>query len=205
MTPELEALGYVPNYKNIRPGDVLLYQRIVPNGTSRIVHVGQANQRNNTWYHAAICIAQWRIVEARVVNNVSNDVLTRCVHNHRILVRRPRMFTEISEDQAEILGLKIAVEAAMHQGIAKYGIRAAISTKLRLSKQWRRRVKSNSGPELNPESIICSGLYARCYNLATGKFIQTVEDLRTAEPITPAFLVGTSQLMDVKVGWLRLT
>ncbi|MGV1905049.1 hypothetical protein [Agrobacterium cavarae] len=208
LTKKQRKLGFLPNINNIRPGDLILTQPSKLAWRAMAIQLGQKLQKSdesNKWTHAATYVGEWRVVEATPQEDVSSGTLLSWVPCKKILVRRPKIFETESLETARHLGMQIALEAALKQGIATYGTKSFPSVISRLIPKNRNKVKNNLPPEHMNESLICSTLYAECYTLALGPDIRPNKDMRrTQEPVSPSLLAGLSSLVDVKVGWARI-
>lgn len=205
LTKRQLNFGYVPDISALHPGDLLLTQNV---GKSDIVSVcinwAQKPQysENGLWTHAAVYAKDWRFIEATPENNVSNGTLLQWIPDTKILVRRPTFFKTLSPHDAYATGMAIALEAAMLQGVGIYGKDEAIGIWARLLDRTRRKLTTRS--ETSREALVCSGLYAKCFNIATQVQLLTYEMQRNDEPITPALLANISTFYDVDIGWVKL-
>lgn len=154
------------------------------------------------WTLAAVYARDWRFIEATPEDDVVNGTILQWVPNAKILVRRPTLFQTLSAEAAYRLGMAIALEAAMLQGVAVYGKDEAVGIWSRLSEKRRRMFAPKN--ETHTRSIVCSGLYAKCFNIATQVQLLTYEMQRNDEPITPVLLANVTALYDVKIGWAKL-
>lgn len=208
LTQEQVDFGFVPDVTGLRAGDLILFQPLVPSFAQTGIINAQKPQYaaptgEQTWTHAAVYLKDWRLIEAVPGDHVTHGNLLSSVPNCRILVRRPALFTQKTPAEAELLGMQLALEAALHLGVARYGLVAAMLIKLRIKSPTIRLPQKYS--EMKANSIICSGLYAKCFQIAaSGNSLMTAEMLRNDVPVTPFLLSQVSSLTDVAVGWSKL-
>lgn len=204
LTEAQRQFGYVPDVASLLPGDLILTRTLKPDLGTIAIEAAQRLQNSNTamWTHAAIYATDWRVFEATPKQNVASGNMLSWLPHTRISIRRPASFYDLSPHEAEVAGLRLVMEAALLQHKAKYGLLAAGAIGLRLMDRLRRPTTISKGTEA--ESIICSGLYAKCYSISTGSQLLTTDMIRSEEPITPGLLAGLNTLRAVDVGWLKL-
>ncbi|KAA0070013.1 NlpC/P60 family protein [Tardiphaga sp. P9-11] len=208
LTQEQIDFGFVPDITGLRAGDLILLQPLEPSKAQTEIINAQKPQYvapagTQTWTHAAVYLKDWRLIEAVPGDHVTHGNLLASVPNSRILVRRPALFTQKAPSEAELLGMQLALEAALHLGVARYGLVAAFLIKFRIKSPTIRLPQKYS--ELKSDSIICSGLYAKCFQIAaSGNSLLTADMQRNDVPVTPFLLSQVSSLTDIKVGWSKL-
>lgn len=205
ITPEQEQFGFMPNVEALRVGDLLLAKRLRPDTGTRLVQTAQDfhGAVGAEWTHAAIYAGEWRIFEANPKTNISTGRLDSWIPQTTILVRRPILFGHMTEMEGRLAGAKLALEAAMLQTDGRYGMGSLVSVGLRLLSNYVPGM-SSSPPELQNSSIICSGLYAKCYAITTGNSLMSAEQIRTDEPVTPQLLSRVTSLETIEIGWRKL-
>lgn len=208
LSQEQLRFGFLPNLDRLQVGDLLLTQPIARNQVAaRVSQRAQSNQYVDgaQWTHAAIYVHDWRVIEATPENNVANGTILAWVPGRKILVRRPTALIGMQPSKARFRGMQIALEAAMLKGEAEYGLKSAIGVYFRLGRFRPLAAYRRPQPdEMSKTSIICSGLYAKCYYVAMEQSLLTVEMQRSEEPVTPELLARISTLSDVSVGWSRI-
>lgn len=204
LTDVQKNFGYVPDVSQLRPGDLLLTRTSKFDLGAVGIELTQRLQNPATaqWTHAAIYAGDWRVFEATPNSNVASANIVSWMPHTKIMARRPAAFAEMSEADALVVGLRLVVEAALLQSNASYGKSAAGMIPLRLF--WRGKNKGPAISETANASIICSGLYVKCFSLSTGAQLLPLEMLRTDEPITPALLAGIDTLQTLNIGWNKL-
>jgi hypothetical protein len=206
ITAAHRSFGYLPDVSSLRPGDLLLIQRIggADIGTSAI-RFAQRNKRVATsdFTHAGIYAGQWRVFEANPKTNISTGRLIDWIPNSKILVRRPVIFNGLPELEGRMLGAELALEAAMLQSTGRYGMKAALDVGLRLV-LGRIPGLDHTPAEMRNDSIICSGLYAKCFAITMRQSLLSAEQIRTDEPITPELLARLPSLETIEVNWRNL-
>ena len=205
LSPAQAKFGYVPDRSSLRPGDLLLTRTLDFELTSAGISFTQRLQRNEhtDWTHAAIYADDWRVFEATPESNVASANIVNWMPNTAIMVRRPVKFDHLSKDDAMLAGMRLVMEAALMQGNATYGKTTAAMILLRVLKAFR-NIPAPVQAEQKAGSIICSGLYAKCFNITTGEHLTPKEMLRSDEPVTPALLAGLDTLRPVDIGWCRI-
>jgi hypothetical protein len=207
LTDEQIRFGFVPDISKLRAGDLILTKAIDPSAAQRQITDVQTQQyaqrlANAEWTHAAIYVRDWRVIEATPGNNVAHGDMLSWIPSYCLRVRRPTIYNTKTPAEAEMLGMSLALEAALQLGVARYGILAALAIKLRLKPHRPRLLAKHS--ETNSNSIICSGLYAKCFQISSQASLLTNTMQRHDEPITPRLLSEISTLEDVPIGWAKL-
>ncbi len=205
ITPQQEQFGFMPNVEALRVGDLLLAKRLQPDTGTRLIRRAQDahGTLGSQWSHAAIYAGEWRIFEANPKTNISTGRLDSWIPQTTILVRRPALFSQMPETEGKLAGARLALEAAMLQTNGRYGMAAAFGVGVRLVTNYVPGL-SSAPPELQNASIICSGLYAKCYAITTRSSLMSAEQIRTDEPVTPQLLSRVTSLETIEIGWRRL-
>lgn len=205
LTQEQLEFGLVPDKDQIKPGDLLLTRSIQKKGlsSSAIREAQHAQYSDRTsWTHAAIYAQDWRVIEATPAKNVSSVNIIGWLPHTKILVRRPKAFENMQDSDALLYGMSIALEAAMFQGVAAYSMKSALGIFRRVTGTMKSVFVDHD--ETDTRSIVCSGLYAKCYGIARQVSLLTPDMQRQNTPVTPALLANVSSLYDVDVGWMQL-
>lgn len=206
ITAAHRSFGYLPDVSSLRPGDLLLVQRLdgADVGTSAI-KLAQSKKRvaTSAFTHAAIYAGQWRVFEANPKTNISTGRLIDWIPNSKILVRRPVAFSQLPDLEGRLLGSELALEAAMLQSTGRYGMKAALDVGIRLV-LGRIPGVDHTPPEMRGDSIICSGLYAKCFAITMRQSLLSAEQIRTDEPVTPELLARLPSLETIAVNWRKL-
>lgn len=205
---EIMRFGHVINKKRLFPGDLILSVPLRGGGKFSALtrNVQEARFRNHfDWTHAMVYYHDWIVIEATPEDNVSDGSILNIMLDHRIMVRRGKYLIEQIKagkvDFARTIGLTIALEASLLQTTAKYGKLSALSIYIR----DKLRAGFPRPDETRKKSIICSGLYARSYRIATGRGLLSAAQERAEESITPALLANSDELETVNVGWAMLS
>lgn len=204
LTERQREFGYVPDLSSLRPGDLILTRTLNFNVGTILIEQTQRLQNPATavWTHAAIYATDWRVFEATPRSDIASGNMLSWMPDTSILVRRPVDFDRLETMEANILGLKLVMEAALLQSKARYGLLAAGGIPFRLLD--KARAAWFPAKETDAVNIICSGLYAKCFSVSCGGHLLTRDMLRSDEPITPSLLAGLETLRTVNVGWLEL-
>jgi hypothetical protein len=196
--------GYLPNIKKIKPGDVLLTSSVEPNAAGGLVSYFQRKQTIHTakWTHAAVYVGDWAVIEAVPLHGIRLGSILDYVPDHKMLFRRPQVMCGGDAHGSEIMGLKIALQAALRVPNSRYGwvkayeISRNLARKARYVFDWRNEETSGN--------FVCSGLYSKCVSIATGQFLAPASFIEQDQPVTPAMLAGASTLQTLDVGWGKL-
>ena len=191
IPPGVRAFGYILEIGQLRPGDLLLFSTIKPTHIAKAISAAQRNSgfsdEDARWTHAAVHIADGRMVEAVPVGGVQLGFLFDRILTSLVCVRRRAGLTKLQ--RAEIC---INALSRLGQGYSLsyiWRIRELLSSRIR----WD-PIHNDDAPN------ICSMLYSDA-------FIAATKDLVVADKwsgISPAHLSATERLADVKVDWLRL-
>jgi hypothetical protein len=181
---------FVPNFRECRPGDVILFPDVTPNVFSRVISNAQLNLHSELdarWTHTAVYLYDDQVVEAVPLPGVRTRSLYEDIPDRILRVRR-RQGLDVEQRY------KIALRALsmMH---SRYSFGAAFSI------GWRSLGISNrlGAPTFGPV-IICSKVFYDAYLEIARTLLQgcSIDAL-----ITPAHLSATADLVDVQVPWLR--
>lgn len=193
VPPGVRAIGAVPDFGAIQPGDLILFSSLRPGiiakGIQAIQYLGGYDAAAAQWTHAAVYTGHGHLAEATLAGVRPGSIDKYLTGKHLILVRR-------SPDLTLEQGYQVAIRALEHHGRA-YGILTAALLGLHaaLFGIWR------TAPWPPPRTpSICSMLYAEAFSWVTGK---TIDNLEPGE-ITPAHLRQTQMLLDVEVTWVQI-
>jgi len=191
ISPDVRTFGYIPDMDKLLPGDLLLFSTIKPSRITRFISTAQLNSgfsdEHARWTHAAVHIANGRMVEAVPVGGVKFGFLFDRILTSLVCVRRRENLTKLQ--RAEIC----------------INVLSRLGKSYSMSYIWRtRKLLSNRfhwDPIHNDDKPnICSMLYSDA-------FIASNIDLvvrRQSSGISPAHLSATTTLDDIKVDWMRL-
>lgn len=191
IPPKVRKFGYVPNFRECLPGDLILFRSVSYDFFGRSISRAQRSfpDEDAQWTHAAVFLYDDRIVEAVPVGGVRTRSLCEDIPNRILRVRRRQGLSESDR-------YKIALRALSMLGSA-YSLNAALSigwrTRLGI---WDRIGVPNFGPV-----IICSKVFHDSYIDITRSLLQGCS---IDSPITPAHLSATTDLQDIAIGWIQL-
>ncbi len=186
------AFGFVPNFRECLPGDLILFRDVAPNIFGRAISHTQSathSDENAQWTHAAVFLYDDQIAEAVPFSGVRTRSLYADIPNRILRVRRRRDLA--LEDR-----YKIALRALSMLG-SRYSFEAALSIGWR-SLGFLDRV---GAPKFGP-IVICSKVFHDAHVEITRTLLQGCS---IDAPITPAHLSATSSLEDIPLPWLKLT
>lgn len=186
------AFGYVPNFRECMPGDLILFRDVRPNIFSRAIVTAQSalhSIENAQWTHAAVFLYDDLVAEAVPFFGVRTRSLYLDIPSRILRVRR-RLDLSIDDRY------KIALRALSMLG-SRYSLRAALSI------GWRSLGFSArfGAPKFGPV-IICSKVYHDAYVEITRTLLPGCS---IDAPITPAHLSATTGMEDVAVPWLEVS
>lgn len=190
--------GYLPNVEKWLPGDLILigatFDHWSVRQTWQAQGVGEAGFPwcHARWYHAAVYVGNYHLVEAEFPAGVVCRSLLHYVKNkHLIRVRR-------APNLSEAMRYQIALNA-MQLISLKYDWKAVARKRV---KGWFSDdpLSHASNDQLEKYSRFCSQLYADAYNSAL--IGQPHGALGTS--LWPAELSATDLLVDVPFGWIQL-
>jgi hypothetical protein len=153
------------------------------------------------WTHVAIYVSDWEIIHCRPLKGVHLDTLLNLVITHRIAARRLTAIMDASALEAENMGLKIALEAALDIKNSKYDYYGAyrvfaecVRLKLRFSP--KRHVPT-------PFIHMCSTLYVRAV-LTLGIYLHSKKMSERNNTVTPQMLHQSPSMQDINLTWAKL-
>lgn len=189
LPARVQAFGYRPPLEVFEPGDLVLtaHRSEKASATIRTFQSRMFMPSAAAWTHAAVYIKDGIIVEATPRRGIGRSDLHDYVGSHRIALRR-------AVGLAPEVRREIALDAALQLG--KAYDRWMVLTFLRqaLSPGFRRN-------ELQRKHAICSQLYADSYLKASKR---NLSGCPVDEPVTPAHLAASPDLVPVPLRWVRL-
>jgi hypothetical protein len=187
----IREFGYIPDFSQCLPGDLVLFRDPNRSLTGYFVTRAQRQFANShaRWTHAAVFLYDDLIVEAVPNGGVRTRSLYDDIPNRILRVRRDESITEIDR-------YRIALRAQSMLG-NRYSFRAAIS----IGWNSRNGILHGFGSPSLGRVIICSRVFHDAYAEITEKLL---DGCILTGPITPAHLSATRDLNDVRVGWIRV-
>jgi uncharacterized protein YycO len=188
------SFGYCIDFKDLQPGDLILFssikKSIVSSGIHKVQLKGGYKQNDAQWEHAAVYIKSDTICEA-TRRGVKVSSLYAYMGTHKIRVRRNPILTT---DEKWSL-----VVNAIKQGGYAYGYSSIIGLLFKsINGFW---AHSTTRRLAYPKrAIYCSELYADAHVKACGF---ALGNLNGGE-VTPASLSIDSTLSDVKANWVKI-
>ena len=197
---KLQKAGYVPDIRDLQPGDLILSSRasrldLVSRGTSLIQGWGGYFPEHARWTHAAVYLGElFMICEATrdgvrlgtLLDTAASSVfrVRRGQHGAAFIDRetgwRTALFSvaQITKNY-DYSQIKELGQLAVTPGFAEY---------------------QQKPPKDGDEAAICSVVFQDAYCRATGILLQNT----MSREVTPAFLSATDLLKDVPCGWRKL-
>ena len=188
------AFGYCVDFKDLQPGDLLLFSSVKKSliswGIRKVQTKGGYSQSDAQWEHAAIYIESDTICEA-TRSGVKVSSLHGYMGAHKIRVRRN---LKLSPDERWSL-----VVNAIKQGDYAYGYSSIVSLLFKsIAGYW---IKTKSRRLAYPRrAIYCSELYADAHVKACGVALGNIDGGET----TPASLSLDSTLTDIQTKWVKI-
>jgi hypothetical protein len=179
-------LGKLPDTRDLRPGDIVLFNRIDPRVTHRAIEKVQAAHgfapEDARWHHAAIYVGRDSVCESTFSGVHFNTMLDR-IGTHRLRVRR---YPNLGDRER----FDIAVQA-MSNMRRHYGFKELIALLYGSFEFGARRLASRDF------RLICSQVCADAYGVAG---IAVQPDLHRRATM-PADLSLTRLFQDVSLTW----
>jgi hypothetical protein len=191
IPPKAREFGFVPNFRDCLPGDLILFRRVVSDIFGRSIAHSQRDfgPEHAQWTHAAVYLYDDLVVEAVPFRGVRTRSLYTDIPSRILRVRR-------RDDLSESIRYKIALRALSMLG-SRYSLAAALSIGWRMGVgTWNRFGALNFGPV-----IICSKVFHDAFVEITRSLLQGCS---IDSPVTPAHLSATTDLRDVPIGWISL-
>ena len=188
----VREFGYVPDFDEWLPGDLLLFSTLRPSLTQRQIVSTQLKlnyaEDDARWHHAAVYIGDRYLCEARRGGVRYHPVVETIGPNTLLRVRR-----DASLDESQ--RFRLAIRALMRLS-QPYSYGSAVRALVRPLNPWRFVLA------LRPRerALICSQLFHEAYMEATGGILVERADIA----VVPAELSATAHLRDVKAHWIRL-
>lgn len=200
LREDTARFGYVPDTGVLRPGDLILSSRLDANKGGMLIQAAQKQQglQHTEWSHVGLYVGVNRWIDLFPDRNVQVGSVFDLVPEHKLHFRRPKIFTQSIE--GAMLGLRMALEAALTKNLIQYSMKANRETGMAIMA----RTASNHYDQGDADRLNCSRFYARMFNIATGQAILPEHLQLNNEPITPALLADVSTLEDISVKWLQL-
>lgn len=191
IPPRARGFGFVPNFRDCLPGDLILFRKVDPDIFGRNITRAQNEfpEQDAQWTHAAVYLYDDLVVEAVPFKGVRTRSLYTDIPQRILRVRR-------RADLDEPTRYKIALRALSMLG-ARYSLWAA----LRLG--WRSRLGlwDRFGIANFGRVIICSKVFHDAYVETTRSLLHGCSIDNT---VTPAHLSATPDLEDVALGWIAV-
>lgn len=192
LPEKVREFGYVPNFEDWLPGDLLLYSTSRPTFSQRKIVDAQIKLNYATeharWHHAAVYIGDRYLCEAQpggvryhpVVETIDSNILVR--------VRRDRSLDESQR-------FRLAIRALMRLS-RPYSYTSILRALLRPLNPKRFKMTLR----LPERALICSQLFHEAYMEATGSTLVDRADIA----VVPAKLSAVDKLEDIRTHWARL-
>lgn len=190
VPPDVRRFGYVPNFDEWRPGDIILVEAVRPTWTQRAI--SRTHERmgfssaDGRWTHAALYVGEGNICEA-VISGVRHHPIYAYVGAHRLRVRRDPTLSVDSQ-------YRVAIRALTHMR-RDYSLASALRVGLTAFRSDKRPDSLLSAP-----GIICSQLCSRAHQSVTDRVLSTTD----SPYVTPADLSLHRSLKDVPVSWRKI-
>lgn len=175
------------------PGDVLLYAAINPDMVGRTIAGVQRragfDDRDAQWTHAAVYLFDDIVVEAVPGRGVVTRTIYEDVPHRLVRLRRPPQLDEAERYRIALRALRMLGAGYSHGGIVAMAVG-----------MWRglwNRPMSLTDDRL----VICSKVFHDAY---IEERLAPLAGCQVGTPATPAHLSATPDLLDVKLGWLKL-
>jgi hypothetical protein len=185
----VRKFGYVPNFRECLPGDLILFCDAAPGFISHHISEAQSDfsPQHAQWTHAAVYLFDNQIVEA--VPALCSGVRCRSLYGDvlkRIL--RVRRRKNLSDE----VRYKVALSALTMLG-TRYSFKTALQIALRVSR--------GQLDQMGIPQVICSEVFFDAYADITRHFLR---ECPIKQRVAPAHLSATPDLYDVAVGWIKI-
>ena len=192
LPPSVREFGYLPDFDEWKPGDLLLFAASRPGLVQRrIVSVQKAmnySAADARWHHAAVYIGDRYLCEARpggvryhpVVESIGSSTLLR--------IRRDPSLDDSQRFRLAIHALMRLSQPYSYASILRAFFRPVNPNRFVLALRPRQM------------ALICSQLFHEAYMEATERTLVERADI----DVVPAELSATDRLTDVPTSWVRL-
>ena len=192
LPARVRRFGFVPNFDDWFPGDLVLFSKLRPNWVERRIVGAQENLRYSAndarWHHAAVYIGDRYLCEARR-GGVRYRPVVECIDPNTLLrVRRNFELPQLHQFRVAIRALMRLSQPYSYGSIGRAFLRSLNPRSYAIALHPRER------------AVICSQLFHEAYMEATGSTL--VE--RADRDVVPAELSATGHLRDVKTNWVRV-
>lgn len=188
----VRQFGYVPDFDDWLPGDLLLFSTSRPNLLQQRIVNTQAKLKyageDARWHHAAVYIGDRYLCEARP-GGVRYHPVVETINPHTMLrVRKDNTLTQPQRFRLAIRALMRLSQPYSYSSIFRAFFRPLNPWRFVLALRPRER------------ALICSQLFHEAYMEATGSILFERADIA----VVPAELSAIDSLQDVKAHWVRL-
>ena len=192
LPPLVRRFGYVPNFDDWIPGDLLLFSTLHRGLTERQIVKTQLNlnyaEEDAQWHHAAIYIGDHYLCEARPGGVRYHPVVESIGPNVSLRVRRDKSLHQSDRFRLAIRALMRLSQPYSYLSITRALFRTVHPRRFVLVLRPKER------------AVICSQLYHEAYMEATGRILVQRADIA----VVPAELSVTPHLDDVRTCWVRI-
>ncbi len=182
--------GYIPEFADLRVGDLLLVSPVKPSFVQNLIINAQKecfDSKDAMWTHCAIYMGDFQICEAQVFGGITVSSLLDYIPDYQLRFRSPDKAT-----REECWALVVRALMRLHKS---YNAPAILDLYGAIRRGAHR--PSVRGSMINARSAICSQLYADAYAEATGRIL-----VNTPSAIAmPGDLSSATTMKDRMVRW----
>lgn len=203
VSPDLARFGHVPDIRVLKPGDLLLTERLKPNCISKLIVASQSRlyPEGSNWTHVAIYISDWQIIHCRPLKGVHLDSLLNLTLSHKLMARRLKTVLEADSPTAENMGLRISLEAALDIKNSSYDYYGAIMVGIEYLKARASFSPTRYVP--TPYIHMCSTLYVKAA-LSVGTILLPTNMSERNLSVTPQLLSRSDKMENIPLTWAKL-